>query len=201
MKAPILVTGFGPFEAVRENPSATLALALAEAADVRAEILPVAWDALDGFVETTLANEWRGVVLLGVAAERDVLSLERVALNFRDVEREDARGALAPSERVVDGAPDAYFSTLPLRAARDALARAGVEARESLSAGAYLCNALFFRARHALEGRGIPCGFVHVPPVPGLVAGRDGVPLARQRAALEALLDVVRRSTSQGGGS
>ncbi len=189
---PILVTGFGPFEEIRDNPSAALAARLGAAEDVAAEILPVSWEHLDEFVRTTLAVRWRAVVLLGVAADRAVLSLERVAVNLCDLERADEGGTVAARERLVEHGPDAYFSTLPIHALVDALRRASVPVESSLSAGAYLCNALFYRTRHALADRATPCGFVHVPPTPGLVDGRDGVPFEVQLAALETIVDVLR---------
>ena len=46
-----------------------------------------------------------------------------------------------------------------------AVAAEGLPVEISLSAGAYLCNAAFYLARHALEERGTPCGFLHLPPI------------------------------------
>jgi pyroglutamyl-peptidase len=42
-------------------------------------------------------------------------------------------------------------------------------------AGAYVCNHVFYTARHEIErlGAGIPCGFIHVP----LMAEQDATPL------------------------
>lgn len=188
----ILVTGFGPFEGIEENPSGALAAELGRAADVEAEVLPVEWGRIDDFVSTTLAVRWRAVLMLGVAADRDSVSLERVAVNLSEPARKDVTGALAPSRRLVEGAPDAYFSTLPIHALETALVRAGFPVTRSPSAGTFLCNALFYRARHALAERGTPCGFVHVPPTPGLVKGNEGVSLDVQLAVIEALLEILR---------
>jgi pyroglutamyl-peptidase len=188
----ILVTGFGPFDGIEENPSATLATLLGRSADVEAEVLPVAWNRLDDFVSTTLAVRWRAVVMLGVAPDREYISLERVAVNLCDPKRKDATDAVAPSMRLVDGAPDAYFSTLPIHALEATLVRAGFPVARSPSAGTYLCNALFYRARHALADRGTPCGFVHVPPTPGSVEGQEGVSIEVQITVLQALLEILR---------
>jgi len=186
----ILVTGFGPFEAVDDNPSETLARTLGERDDVDAIVIPVTWDALDRFAEQIVERSWRSVVMLGVAVDRRRIGLERVALNLRQLDRADAAGAYAETESVVEDAPDAYFSTLPIHTMLDELSRAGHAVEHSLSAGAYLCNALFFRARHALAARSTPCGFVHVPPT-------DVIPLDQQSAALHLMLDVLRRELAR----
>ena len=93
---------------------------------------------------------------------------------------------------IVPGGPAAYFATLPLEDLRDALAAAGLPAAVSLTAGAYLCNASFYLARHALDARGTPCGFIHVPPTPDLACGAPPVPFDDQLRGLRAVIDVLR---------
>jgi pyroglutamyl-peptidase len=71
--------------------------------------------------------------------------------------------------------PAAYFSTLPLRAMLAALRAADIPAALSLSAGAYLCNQVFYTLMHTLAARGqsIPAGFIHLPALPEQAAQTD----------------------------
>jgi len=189
---PFLVTGFEPFGGLAANPSATVARALAaERDDVDALVLPVDYARVADVLAPHLAAPRHGVILLGVAIGRSAVSLERVAINFRDGVRPDNTGFAPTSPEVVPGGPAAYFSTLPLEIARDRIAAAGINAEISLTAGAYLCNASFYLARHALDGRGTPCGFVHLPPTPDLACGATPMRLADEVQAIAELLETI----------
>ena len=50
------------------------------------------------------------------AGGRAAISFERVAINLVDARIADNAGAQPRDEQVVDGAPCAYFSTLPVKA-------------------------------------------------------------------------------------
>jgi pyroglutamyl-peptidase len=184
----ILVTGFEPFGGLAQNPSEAVAQAVAGGA-VEAAVLPVDYEAVGPCLLDLLARPWDAVVLMGVAVGRSALSLERVAINHRDDRRPDNRGHIPEQSEIVPGGPAAYFSTLPLERLRDGLAAAGLPVEISLSAGAYLCNASFYLARHMLEDRGTPCGFVHVPPTPDLACGATPLALDDQIRAARLILD------------
>lgn len=186
----ILVTGFEPFGGLARNPSGEVAQALA-GGDVSAAVLPVDYAAIGPRLAELLAEPWDAVVLTGVAVGRPAVNLERVAINFRDPARADNAGAV-PDGPLVPGGPAAYFSTLPLERLRDDLAAAGLPVEFSLTAGAYLCNAGFYLARHALEARGVPCGFVHLPPTPDLALAATPLPLDDQIRAVGRIVDVLR---------
>ncbi|GMA26081.1 hypothetical protein GCM10025864_38400 [Luteimicrobium album] len=118
------------------------------------------------------------VVMLGLHGGARELRLERVAVNVADARIPDNAGAQPVDEPVVPGGPVGYWSTLPLRAALDAVRDTGVPVALSPSAGTYVCNATFYAVQDAL-GRGEAprvSGFVHVPPVAGeRVTDDDGV--------------------------
>ena len=62
--------------------------------------------------------------------------------------------------------------------------------------GAYLCNHLFYYARHWIETHrlDLPLGFIHVPPFPEQVeglAGRQGMDLQTLRKAAEVCMEVM----------
>jgi pyroglutamyl-peptidase len=187
----ILVTGFEPFGGLARNPTGELARAVARGGAVEGAVLPVDYAKVPARIAELLARPWDAVLLLGLAVGRQELSLERVAINFRDPVRPDNAGAVPEASEVVPGGPAAYFSTLPLAALQGALAREGLPVEYSLTAGAYLCNAAFYLARHALEGRPVPCGFVHLPPTPDLACGAPPLPYERQLFAVELMVQVL----------
>ena len=201
------MTGFEPFGAYKDNPSADVAHALDGRAvgddSVRSAILPVHHASAAAAVARLVAEMApRAIVHLGLAGGRARLALERVAVNVMDFEIADNAGYRATGEPCVPGGPAAYFSTLPLDAMLQALTAEGVPAYLSASAGTYLCNQTFYTTRHLLESRGArtPAGFVHLPLSPAMVAasGLDqpsmDVPLMIR--AVEIALRVVAQSTT-----
>jgi pyroglutamyl-peptidase len=186
-----LVTGFEPFGGLTRNPSAEIAEAVA-GDDVEAAILPVDYDAVVPRLDDLLRRDWDGVLLMGIAIGRPQLTLERVAINFRDRLRPDNAGGVPEDPAVVPGGPAAYFSTLPVDRLCEVLRAEGIPAAVSLTAGAYLCNASFYLARHHLEGRSTPCGFLHLPPTEDLACGAEPVPRADQIVAVQLILEELR---------
>ncbi len=190
----VLVTGFVPFGGHAANPSDQVARAVA-GERVQAEILPVDFAAVGPALTRLLARTWRAVVLLGLAEGRSHVALERVAINYRHPTPDNA-GRLPARPEVVRGGPVGYFSTLPLEDLRKRLAAAGIPVEISLSAGAYLCNAAFYLARHRLEGSGTPCGFLHLPRTPDLPGKGDPMPLDDQVRAVRILIDLMLSAPS-----
>ncbi|MBO9662629.1 pyroglutamyl-peptidase I [Dokdonella sp.] len=198
----ILLTGFESFGGERINPSREIVLALdgetIGAHRVVGAILPVAFSPTHVLLEALLEEHRPRLVLaLGQAGGRGEISLERVAVNLIDARIADNDGLQPIDEAIVEGAPGAYFSTLPLKAMRARLHDLGIPAALSLSAGSYVCNQVFFVLAHLLatrwpQARG---GFVHVPLLPEQAVHHPGQPsmaletmLAGVRAALECAL-------------
>jgi len=82
------------------------------------------------------------------------------------------------SSRILSGVidpngPAAYRSTLPVARTREVLRGAGIPCRISDSAGTFLCNALMYAALDhcGREQRDTRCSFIHLPYLPGQVAG------------------------------
>lgn len=98
----------------------------------------------------------------------------------------------------------AYRSSLPLTSMLEALERAGVPAAISNHAGTFLCNHLFYLARHQVEQLDIPCrcGFIHVPGVSTGIAGDTdcGLPLSLLIDGIEHCLDVLRATRTSPAG-
>jgi len=74
--------------------------------------------------------------------------------------------------------PAAYLAPWPLDHLLDVLRQSGLPAAKSLSAGSYLCNAVFYHALHflATRSRDIPAGFLHLPLLPEQAARKQPPP-------------------------
>jgi pyroglutamyl-peptidase len=177
MSRRALVTGFGPFGAEATNPSEFVARRLAGSVlgglEVTSVVLPVSRERAPKELHAALDEVRPEVVLcLGVAPGRVAPALERVAINVCDFAIPDVDGDQPIDEPVVEGAPAAYFATLPVKATLAAWAAAGVPGYLSNSAGTYLCNLLGFTALHRGVDDGYRAGFLHLPADPASVAAR-----------------------------
>lgn len=176
----ILLTGFEPFGGDDANPSWDAVSALADDGigddEVTALRLPVVYGVAADRLEASIAELSPDlVVATGLAAGREVVSLERTAINVRDARIPDAAGASPVDEPVDPTGPAARFTRLPIKAALAAARGAGLPVAVSESAGTYVCNDVFYRLLATAGERGIPAGFVHVPatttvPLPEIVA-------------------------------
>lgn len=187
----ILVTAFEPFDGLESNPSEDVARTLEER-DVDCCILPVNYATFEARLKKALNPAWDAVLMLGLSADRDGISLERIARNVSDRTRKDNAGHASLRPTLVANGPAAYFSTLPLQRLRTRLEEDGLPVRLSNNAGSYFCNAAFYLARHTLGARSIPCGFVHLPPTPEICNRGVGLSLSQQVRGVRSMLDVLR---------
>jgi pyroglutamyl-peptidase len=167
---PILVlTGFEPFRGEPINPSWEVARLfdgeVIGGLQIKSVRVPVGCAKAARRIRAAIVRyRPRAVIGLGEAGGRPAISLERIAINLAD-----ERGSLAKRgdpgfTPIIRGAPDAYFSRLPLSAIIHELDRKQIPASVSLSAGAYACNALMYAALHYLRRKpGVPVGFIHLP--------------------------------------
>jgi pyroglutamyl-peptidase len=181
-RAAVLVTGFEPFGGDAINPSAMLAQAIEGATidghRVASRVLPCVFGAALRALDAAIDEIRPSLVLCtGLAAGRAGLSFERVAINLVDARIADNAGAAPIDERVVRSSTrDAWFTNLPVKAMVQAVLDEGIPAELSLSAGTFVCNAVFFglmtrvaRERRRLERGGVAMrgGFMHVPTLAG----------------------------------
>ena len=163
----ILVSGFGSFEDVEDNPSRRIAVQLAReppaAAEVRALDLPVSFRRATELLEEAFASfaDAPPILLLGLGVHRD--PWYRVELRARArltrADRPDVDGDVAAAVEMAAG-PDLRS---PLEGRLRALA-ARAAWRVSEDAGGYVCERVYRRALELGEVRGVPVAFVHVPP-------------------------------------
>ena len=165
----ILLTGFEPWAEWSSNPSGTVVESLHGTSiggcEVVSAVLPVVHGTdIDRVAPLIAEHEPVAVVCLGLHGSASALHVERVGINLKVIDGVDYP--------IVEGGPDAYFSTLPTRAMVQRIEDAGVPAQLTYSAGTFLCNHIMYSVLHLIaESRDdMPAGFIHVPPTPERVA-------------------------------
>lgn len=166
----VLVTGFGPFEKVRTNPSRAIAAALASepppGVRVAAAELPVSFTAAPPAVARFVARFARRgpALLLGLGVQREgYFRLETRARGRYTTERVDNDGLAG----AVLGA--SVGRTLRTSADVRELAKllrdcGAADVRISKDAGGYVCERTYHALLAAGEEHGIETLFLHVPP-------------------------------------
>lgn len=200
----ILLTAFDPFGGESRNASAEILARLeapAPGVQLVKQILPTQFVLGPQVLEEAIRLHRPDLLLmLGQAGGRSAVTFERVAINCMDARIPDNAGFQPREEAVVAGGPAAYFHTIPLADLVQHLRDRHLPAAISNTAGTFVCNALFYRARHYLESYlpGCRCDFVHIPyledqerPVDSPVLSADICAATLQRA-LECLCGSAR---------
>jgi len=197
----ILVTGFEPFGGEVENPSAWLLNKIESdprwSAHVKTLLLPVSFEqASEAAVQALVSGDYKCWIGFGQAGGRAKICLERVALNWIEAEIPDNEDRHPKPGPLRANEPPAYFSKAPLEDFKKAVQGAGLPVEISFSAGAYVCNALYFDILRQMprEMWGV---FVHVPYLPSQVLNRPETPSLSKEdlwKGAEALLGLALRS-------
>jgi pyroglutamyl-peptidase len=190
----VLLTGFEPFGKATLNPSGEIVKQISGDNIVTA-ILPVAYAQSAERLMALIAEHKPDVVIcLGQAEGRTHVSPERIAINLDDARLADNEGVIRNDIPIVVGGPVAYESTLPIKEIVKAINDAGVPAAVSLSAGAFLCNHVFYVAQDHFKGTKVRSGFVHVPLMDeqaGEFPGLPTMPLDQMVKAVRTMLEVL----------
>ncbi len=190
MKA--LVTGFDAFGGDAINPSCVAVQSLPArigTLEVVTAVLPTSFRRATTTLRALMRREQPDIVLcVGLAADRAAISIERVAVNLDDARLPDNDGACPRDRPVVRGGPAAYFSSLPVRKIVTRLTAENIQCELSMSAGAFVCNHVFYALMHlaAQREQRLHAGFVHVPALSAL--SRE-----QMVRALTLVLDSTRR--------
>jgi pyroglutamyl-peptidase len=187
----LLITGFDPFGAATENPSWMAVQALPDrigAYCLRKLGIPTVFGEAAQHVLAEAASYKPDVILcVGLAAGRDAVTPERIAVNIRDARIPDNAGNQPRGEFVASDGPAAYFSTVPVMQMAQAIRDREIPATVSNSAGAYVCNDTLYTLLHAYAGTATRVGFIHVPNTPDI--GSPSLPLETIVAALVAAIE------------
>ncbi|MDG6221587.1 MAG: hypothetical protein QCI38_09110 [Candidatus Thermoplasmatota archaeon] len=163
VKPHILFTGFEPFGRHKDNPSQSL---VEKAEGVEKLILPVdvnqAPKVLDAYYGKHTVS---AAVHFGLHNRARLVHLERFAVNLDDFRIADNSGIKHEEKPIVEGAPTAYMTSVPVRSLQSFLKDRGLKTRISNTAGTYLCNHVYYHSLKHFSGTDVPVLFVHIPNV------------------------------------
>lgn len=186
----LLITGFAPFGGADVNPSwlavEALPTIIGEYELYKMEIPTVFGEAAAMVIQKAVEIGADAVLSVGMAAGRDAVTPERIAVNIRDARIPDNRGNQPRGEFVVPDGPAAYFSTVPVEKMAQAIRDKEIRATVSNSAGAYVCNDVMYSLLHHFNGTAVRAGFIHVPQLP-----QQGTPSMEQNAIVAALQSAI----------
>ncbi|EEK72708.1 MULTISPECIES: pyroglutamyl-peptidase I [Bacillus cereus group] len=179
----VLLTGFDPFGGESINPAWEVAKSLHEKTIGEYKIIskqvPTVFhksiQVLKAYIEE-LTPEM--IICIGQAGGRPDITIERVAINIDDARIADNEGNQPVDMPVVEEGPNAYWSTLPMKAIVKKLREEGIPSSVSQTAGTFVCNHLFYGLMHELEkhDKKIKGGFVHIPFLPEQASNYPGQP-------------------------
>lgn len=163
----ILLTGFEPFDGAEKNPSWEAVRLVADSIDghaVRRMQLPVEYGRAAALLEEQLRLLKPSLVLCcGLAGGRKGVTPELVAINYRHARIPDNADQFHDGDPIDPAGAAAYMTRLPVNGMVAAMKQLDIPAYLSLSAGAYVCNDLYYallRTETELGHRGV---FIHVP--------------------------------------
>lgn len=166
----ILVTAFGVFSDNTENPSLEILHSLINQHN-SGELLTKINDHVDfDFIELPVEfvaarkklqelGEYDFHLAMGLASRRLKPCFERFAMNVQDAQIPDNSGDYANNRKITDG-PLALETKLDLKQIIEELNSLGFDCYQSLSAGLYVCNTVFYTALETSKS----AVFLHLPP-------------------------------------
>ena len=168
----ILITAFDPFGGEKINPALEAIKLMGDeinGAEIIKLIVPTVFiKSINKAVESIKKEKPDVVLCIGQAGGRFGITPERIAINIDDARIVDNEGNQPIDSKICKSGPDAYFSTLPVKAIVKELRDAGLPSFLSNSAGTFVCNHLMYGVLDYLEKnqKNIRAGFIHVPFLP-----------------------------------
>lgn len=167
----LLITGFEPFGSENVNPSFEAVRLLDERIgewELVKLCLPVVFtEASRTAIKKAHDVGANAILCIGQAGGRDSVTPEFVGINLMHATIPDNNGVSPVDEPILKGGSAAYFSTVPARKMTDAINALGIPAKVSYSAGAYVCNELFYSLLAHFDESSVRVGFIHVPYMTG----------------------------------
>lgn len=192
----VLLTAFEPFGGEQVNPS-QLAVQRLAALDVtgvelRSAFLPVVYYTAAQVLRAAVEEHQPDIVIcVGQAGGRFGITPEKVAINRNDTVMPDNAQQAPVDEEIVPDGPVGYFTGLPVAAIVQALHAVNIPAQVSWTAGAYVCNHVFYALMHLIDTEHLDVigGFVHVPYVHEQVTRRTD---AQPSLSLDTIIEALR---------
>ncbi len=190
----ILISGFKPFLGESLNPSERLVQEIQKnKTTISTVILPVefqsAFHHLQSKIEVVRPDI---VIMLGQAAGRKNICLEKIALNWRQSNQPDESGYIPETAMINSASELALMTSYPVDSVYAELKKQGYPVEISFSAGTYVCNDLYFKT--LTEFPNIKSVFIHVPLLPEQQKENDDRPVMEFDLMLQVIESVLKSS-------
>ena len=168
----VRIAGFEPFGSLTVNHSMIVVTELEKRFRLRTDcavssaVLPTAYESAAQRVgQIVIEDSPQLLILMGVDRQELGIAFERFALNVSDDSSPDNDGETRLGSRVVEGAPDAYRTTLSIEQLLRWSRARGMPTRISNFAGTFVCNHAYFASLHAAAQTAsrMQCGLIHFP--------------------------------------
>lgn len=166
----VLVTGYGPFMGINDNPSGEIAKELAKlkikGAIIKTEVLPVTWKDVDSFVDGDLKT-FKPDIVISMGYSAGAHEIKTYATNHRS--GPDASGVEGGGVKIDPNGDEFEETTLPvdkILADQNKVRGGGlVNVGHTEPGDDYLCNYVEYKELEALKGTGAEAGFLHISDV------------------------------------
>lgn len=168
----VVITGFSPSESHPVNTSYEVKNALSDHVDgielIREDLISSYRHPLDYIDMLIQKHRPDAFICMGQALRREVISLEKVGINYQNEDRDwavDEEGFVPKDRPIIEGGPDAIFTNLPIQAMLQRMKQEGYPCEISLTAGAIGCNNALYSVLYLIHTKypNMMGGFIHVP--------------------------------------
>ena len=162
----ILISGFKPFLGETINPSELLIQSIKKNhPQIVTTVLPVEFQTAFTILKNKILKEQpEYVIMLGQASGRKNISLEKIALNWIQTTHPDESGFHPKKGKINAQSELALMTQFPLDEIYEKLKDQSLPIEISFSAGAYVCNDLYYKV--LIEFKNLKSVFIHVPLLP-----------------------------------
>ncbi|KGX85563.1 pyroglutamyl-peptidase I [Pontibacillus litoralis] len=197
----LLLTGFEPFLNYSINPTVTIVENLHEQKledfSVEGRLFPVEFREAHQQMISAIQEMQPDVVLsLGLAAGRNKITPERIAINCQDGDADNS-GFKPVNQPIIPGGDAGIFSTLPTTEIVQTLTNAGFPAAISNTAGTYVCNTVMYAALRHIQEYSLPiqAGFIHIPASHELAIEHGNLPSWSQEDLIDGVKHCIQALT------
>ena len=169
----LLITGFDPFAHYSLNPSWEAVQSLPDIIN-NYQLHKLRLPNIFGLAPRLLLEEAERVqpdiiLMTGMNSGTTNIEINLSALNIQDAFIEDNLGHKPWNKPIIEGAPVAYFATIPVHELVNSLRAQELPVQLAFASGGFVCNEIFYHALHAYANSKVQAGFVHVPLMPEMV--------------------------------
>lgn len=154
----ILVTAFEPFGNFNTN-SSYKALNNLNNKDISKLVLPVSYPDAYSVLKENFRNH-NFIILLGMAAKREKISIEERAKNILEFKIPDNNAQLITNKIIDENQPDYMYSKVDIDKMLEFLNKDEDLVYKSCDAGTFICNYLYFKVLQEFD---VPSIFIHIP--------------------------------------